>query len=220
MVTTESLPSPRRCLFVAFIALLMVQAAGAGGAVGVRYGWADVDDEFFEGSGELGGTDLAGIQIVFDLLPVISTEIAGEYVSEPFEFDHGLIEGIEAAGRGDYEDLSLFVTGKLNVLSWPFLRGYIGCGVNVHFYDLELEDVVRVTTKGAAEFDDELDAAIKTVAGEQTRPGWHALAGVRLVPSGAPFSIFAEARYSEAFEEEVPELPATKSIYGGASIEF
>lgn len=226
--------SERRCgrrgamecvLAVVLLLAGVVATAGAAAEVGVRLGWADNGDELFEQSGDLGGTDLVGIHLGFDLLSIIRAEVAGEYVSEPFGFSEGFLGGIEAAGGGDYEDVSLWVSGKANIFSLMMLplQGYVGGGFNVHFVDLQIdEDLTRVGDKSrlarlqaTAEWDDELQDAVASVAGEQTRTGWHLLAGVRLAFSGIPISVFVEGRYSDGFDEK---LPTAKSLYGGVSI--
>ncbi|MBD3235986.1 MAG: hypothetical protein GF330_04735 [Candidatus Eisenbacteria bacterium] len=211
---------------VLVLILCAVGSAAAGAEVGVRLGWADNGDEIFERSGDLGGTDLVGIHLGFDLLPILRAEVAGEYVSEPFEFSDGLLDGIEAAGSGDYEDLSLWVSGRAELFSLMMLpiKGYLGGGLNVHFVDLQIDEdlerldagsLTRLRATGA--WDDELQDAVENVAGEQTQTGWHLLAGARLSLSGIPISVFVEGRYSDGFGEE---LPAAKSLYGGVSIQL
>ena len=63
------------------MALLFVTSlpavAAAGGGVGVRFGYADVSDDIFTGSGDLGGTNLVGLQLQFNLGPMLSIEAAG-----------------------------------------------------------------------------------------------------------------------------------------------
>ena len=92
-----------------------------------------------------------------DLLPLITVEVAGEYVSESFEFTDGVFAGIGAAGSGEYEDLTLYVSGRLKVFSLVGLplRCYVGGGLNVHYVDLTIDDglerkVIRAVPAGAA----------------------------------------------------------------------
>jgi hypothetical protein len=234
-------------VWVGFAALLFAfpiatQPCSAGASVGVRYGWADVSDEVFEGSGDLGGCNLAGIHLELDLLPLITVEVAGEYVSQSFEFSDGMFAGIKAAGSGEYEDLTLYVSGRLKVLSLVVLplQCYVGGGFNVHYVDLTIDDdfepVVTSAVPGGAVgaealsagepvgrmtacagWQDDLEDAVADVAGKTTRVGWHLLAGLRLLFPGVPISVFVEGRYADVFGENVPKATA---LYGGASLDL
>lgn len=219
-------------LFVILPLLLLLLLPGtsrASGAVGIRFGWANVADEFFEGSGELGGTNLAGLHLWFDLIPLLEIEVAGEYISEEFSFTEGFFDGIEAAGDGDYEDITLYATGRVKILSLPALplHIYAGGGLNVHWMDLAIDvDPSSLTLAPGAEqdvrsnrsaYDDELEEAVRKVAGDRSEMGWHAVAGLRLSFSGTGFSVFLEGRYMDGFDEWVPQ---SNSVYGGFSLGF
>jgi hypothetical protein len=190
-------------------------AAGGHTAVGVRYGYNDASGDLFEKSGDLGGGDLIGIHLIVSLLPLIELEAAGEYVSDELNFDEGVFEGIEAAGKADYEDLTLYLTGKLDVLTIPIfpIKGYIGGGFNVHYADLTVDDAEPVS--GTTE---DLEAAIEKVTGEKTRVGWHAVAGLRLSFAALPASFFLEGRVMNPFEGD--GVPDSKSVYAGVSLQL
>jgi hypothetical protein len=205
-----------RCVLGAGLLILLAlvlasQEAAAGAAVGVRLGYADVGDDVLKKAGSLGGTDLVGIHLQLDG-PLIELEAAGEYVKEGFSFGKALIEGFEAAGKGDYEDIALLATARLKVFTLMILPayGYVGGGLNVHWVDLTLDDVRQVSGGSSSGFDE----AVKDVAGQNSRTGWHAVAGVRLGVAGVPISGFVEGRYLDGFAKELPE---SKSIYAGVS---
>jgi len=191
--------------------------AAAAGNVGVRYGWSDVGSEIIDNIGDLGGTNLIGLQASFDLLTLLEVEVAGEYVSESFGFTEGLIGGVEAAGDGDWEDLALYATGHLNVLTLPMLpvTGYVGGGLNVHWIDLKIENAVGPASAPPGPQDD-FDDAVKEVAGESSETGWHVVGGLRLSFLGSPLSIFAEGRWADGFEDD--GAPETKSAYLGVTL--
>ena len=190
-------------------------AAGAGG-VGVRFGYSDVSDDLFTGSGDLGGTNLVGLQFALGLGPWLEIEAAGEYVQEEFRFTEGLFEGVEAAGKGEYEDMGMFLTARLNVLSVPLLpiQGYAGGGVNVHWIDLTV-DATRIAGEGGKDDPNELEDAIEKVAGDSSEAGWHAVIGLRFAPMGLPLSAFLEGRYLTGFGDDLPE---SKSVYVGVNL--
>ncbi len=203
---------------VTALALLLAPAppAQAGGSVGVRFGWADVSDEVFKGSGDLGGTNLIGLHLNIGLLPLLDVEVAGEYTSEEFSFTEGVVEGFEAAGDGEWEDMALYATGRAKVLGFAFLpiHGYVGGGLNVHWAELTLENYEHVG--GDPPGGNEFEEAVEDVAGDRSEAGWHLVAGVRLAPPASPLSAFLEARYMKGFDAD--RLPESKAIYLGASI--
>ncbi len=190
-------------------------SAGAG-AVGVRFGYADVSDDLFTGSGDLGGTNLVGLQFALGLGPWLEIEAAGEYVQEEFRFTEGLFDGVEAAGKGEYEDMGMFLTARLNVLSVPLLpiQGYAGGGVNVHWIDLTV-DAAPVAGGGRQDDPNDLEDAIEKVAGDSSEAGWHAVIGLRFAPMGLPLSAFLEGRYLTGFGDDLPE---SKSVYVGVNL--
>ncbi|MCK4304195.1 MAG: hypothetical protein KAY24_08140 [Candidatus Eisenbacteria sp.] len=185
-----------------FMLLIGPGTAWAGGAVGIRYGWADVSDDLFEGSGDLGGTNLAGIHLSLRVLPIVEIDLAGEYVSESFDFDEGIFDEVKRAGDGDYEDITIFATGRLEIIGLPLvpIRGYVGGGVNVHWIDLAV-DV------------EPLDLAMQS----DSEVGWHGVVGLRLSVMGTPMSAFVEGRYMDGFNDG---LPTSKAVYGGVSFEL
>jgi hypothetical protein len=203
---------------VMLVTLLLFAWASAGAAggttVGVRYGWADASGKLFQDGPDLGSCDLVGVQLGLHLLPLIQLEVAGEYVSQPFSFSKGVFQGIEAAGKGDYEDLTLLLTAKFDVISLPAfpLKIYAGGGANVHYADVEVNQI-QPLTRGP------LEDAIKSVTGNATRVGWHAVAGVRLDVPSLPFALFVEGRYQDPFQHE-RGVPTTKSAYAGLDLRF
>jgi opacity protein-like surface antigen len=196
--------------------LLAAPAFAGSSSVGVRYGWADASGELFKGSPDLGGCNLVGVHLGLDLLPLVQVEVAGEYVSQSFGFAEGLFEGIRATGKGDYEDLTLFVTGRVHVLSLFVLpvKGYVGGGANVHYADLKIKDATQVLDPGGLGGD--LEDAIQKATGKTTRVGWHLVAGLRLAFTGFPASVFLEGRYQDPFKRD-QGVPTTKSLYAGLS---
>jgi len=204
-------------LVIAWGALLALPQAAAAGvsSVGVRYGYNDASGDLFEKSGDLGGGDLVGIHLAIGLLPLFEIEAAGEYVSDRLSFDEGVFQGIEAAGKADYEDLTLYLTGRLDLLQVPILpiKGYLGGGFNVHYADISVVDAEPLD--GAAE---DFEEAIEEVTGEKTRVGWHAVAGLRLAFTALPASLFLEGRVMDPFEED--GVPNSKSIYAGFSLKL
>lgn len=209
-----------RALAAAIATVCMAIALGTtpaqAGGVGARFGYADVSDDVFTGSGDLGSTNLVGLQLVLDFFPMLEVEAAGEYVKEEFDFSEGLFEGIEAAGDGEYEDMGLFLTGRLKLLTMAFLpiQGYAGGGLNVHWVDLTITNPTVVDQGGSGD-EGELEKAIEKVAGDSSEAGWHAVLGARLSLPGLPLSAFLEGRYAKGFDDDLPE---SKSIYLGANI--
>lgn len=201
-------------LMVAGVFVLgLISPAAAGGGVGARFGYANVSDDVFTGSGDLGGTNLIGLQVNFNLGPLLAIEAAGEYVSEKFSFTEGLFEGIEAAGDGKYEDMGLFVTGRIDLLNLMILplKGYAGGGVNAHWVNLKVENAEAGDPGNA----DQLENAIEKVAGDSSEAGWHLVAGVRFAPVGLPLAAFLEGRYMKGLDDD---LPSSKAIYLGVNI--
>jgi hypothetical protein len=216
------------CLLpVALLLLLLVpESAQAKTSVGARIGWADVNDEVFEGSGDLGGTDLYGIQVTLSLLTLFELEVAGEYVNEDFSFDF-----LEDVGHGEYEDIALYATLRAPVFALPVLpiQIYAGGGLNVHWVDRTIEvpgQTLRLPGARSAPpghppgiaarlLADGIEETIEDVAGEDSEAGWHAVAGARLGFPGMAITIFAEGRYMDGFDEG---LPASKAVYAGVSL--
>jgi hypothetical protein len=198
-------------------------------SAGARYGWLDAEGELFEGSGELGRGTLAGIQLEVGVGPLFGIEVAGEYVSEKLEFSDALLDSIRAQGEADYDDVTLYLTGRLHALQFGLLplTGYIGGGLNVHYAEVTVDDAQELLAARAGEAAahpvppvggdccHSLEQGIAQVSGPRTRGGWHAVAGLRLAPQGIPFFLFVEARYAEPFDED---LPHHTSAYGGISI--
>jgi len=186
-------------------------------SVGLRFGWTNVSDEVFSGSGKLGGTNLIGAHLAFGLGPRLELEVAGEHFSKEFDFSAGLIGGLEAVGDGEWEDLALYGSGRVRLIGFAFLPldVYGGGGLNVHWIDLALEHVTR---SGADAGAGDLDDAIEELAGERSELGWHVLGGVRLALSGSALSVFAEARHMRGFDTD--RIPASSSIYLGAALRF
>jgi hypothetical protein len=195
-------------------------------SVGARIGWSDVNDEVFEGSGDLGGTDLYGLQVSLSLLSLFELEVAGEYVSEEFSFDF-----VDDVGQGEYEDITLYATLRAAVFALPVfpIQIYGGGGLNVHWVDRNIDvpglslglpgagsalpgDQPGVAPRLSA---DGIEETIEDVAGEDSEAGWHAVAGARLAFPNAAISVFAEGRYMDGFDEG---LPASKSVYAGISL--
>lgn len=206
--------------------------AAASSSVGVRYGWMNASGELFKGSGDLGSGDMVGIQLELGLLPMLSVEAAGEYVNQKLAFSHALFDDIAAQGDVDYEDVTLYLTGRwyaISLMALP-LKVYGGGGLHVHYADVTVENAVPTTfvPLGAAlsasppavrhapgNTTDDLERAIEDATGARTRVAWHLVAGVRLDPPGSPILLFVEGRYAEPFEDGVPKA---KSVYAGLSI--
>ncbi len=204
--------------WVVLFCLLLPGVSAAMGRVGARYGWSDASGDIFTGSGDLGGTDLIGLQLSLDLLALLEVEAAGEYVSEEFEFTDGVFQATKAAGRGDYEDFTFFLSAKLDLLELPLfpLKGYVGGGLNVHWIDVTVNEVAsQLRPVAAARITDELEDAIKDVTGDSSEIGWHAALGVRLAVPGGPVSLFVEGRYMEGLDDTVP---TSKSLYAGFTL--
>ncbi len=199
----------------ALLALAGLTAAGrAEVTVGVRAGWSDVADEVFTGSGELGGTTLMGAHLGVGLLSLFELEVAGESITEEFDFSEGAIGPFEAVGEGTWEDLALYTTLRARLLRLVFLpvQFYAGGGLNLHWAELTLENVgLANRDAGPGDLEDE----VKKVAGERTELGWHLVGGLRVVPGDFPVWLFAEGRYLKGFDTE--KLPRSTSVYLGLS---
>ena len=203
-------------------------AARAGADVGLRIGWAEVDTEVLEDAGKLGGTDLVGIHLGAGT-PIFEIEAAGEYVTQAFEFSEAVIDTFKAAGTGDYEDLTFYLTGKLKLFALPAfpLSFYVGGGLNVHFDKTEITEAGIVNGAGtpagrhstpAAQIDPgDLEKAIEDVAGESSEAGWHVVGGAKLRVPKAPLSFFIEGRVMRTFEDQVLNH---NSVYLGGSIDL
>lgn len=197
--------------------LALPRTGQAGAGAGLRVGYANADDEVFKGGGELDATNMVGLQLRLDLVPSLSIEAAGEFISQELGAREGIIGGYEAATEGDYEDLTFFATLKLKVITLPLfpLHGYVGGGFNVHWIDFKAKDYVYA---GAGEEPEGFEGAIKKYTGERSEVGWHLVAGVALRPAKAPLSGFLEARYLDSSETDA--AIASKALYAGLSIEF
>jgi len=221
----------RRIWAAALLMLLLATPGGARAAgiasVGLRYGWSHADGDLFTGSGDLDSGDLLGLHLDLELLPFLGIEVAGEYVSEDLAFDTTLYDSLRAQGDADYEDLTLYVTGRLNLFSFALLplKGYLGGGLNVHYAEVELsaEEVAQGAQPARApraaggwgdETTDALEDFVARETGARTRIGWHLVGGVRFTPPGLPLSAFLEGRYGDPFEAD---LPSAKSLYAGVS---
>jgi|WetSurMetagenome_2_1015567.scaffolds.fasta_scaffold315368_2 hypothetical protein len=204
-------------------------AAAGSSAVGVRYGWMNATGELFKGSGDLGSGDMVGIQLELGLLPTLSVEAAGEYVNQKLAFNHALFDDIAAQGDVDYEDVTLYLTGRwyaISLMALP-LKIYGGGGLHVHYADVTVENATEAVVPKAdpeammaarhatGDTAGDLERAIEDATGARTRVAWHAVAGVRLDPPGSPILIFVEGRYAEPFEDGLPKV---KSVYAGLSI--
>lgn len=195
-------------------------------SVGARYGWLDAEGELFENAGDLEPCTLVGIQLDVAVGPLLGIEVAGEYVNEKLEFSDALFGSIRAQGDANYEDLTLFLTGRLYALRFGLLplTGYVGGGLHVHYAEITVENAqalfppragggaARPAGEGCC---NDLEQETEQVSGPRTRGGWQAVAGVRLAPTGIPFSLFIEGRYAEPFDED---LPNHTSAYGGVSL--
>ncbi len=191
--------------------------AYASGGVGIRFGVADVPAEVFRGSGDLGGTNLVGLHLSISPLPLIDLEVAGEYIKEEFSFKEGFFDGIEATGKGDYEDISLLATARFQLFSLilvPF-DIYIGGGLNSHFVDLQIDESNAAEIVDPKANADDLEDAVKKVVGPRSEVGWHVVGGIRLSLPQSPLSIFAEARYLQGMTDDLPD---SRSIYVGFSL--
>jgi hypothetical protein len=210
-------------VIVCLLSLLLTGSAVAGNGVGIRYGWADVPDEVFEGSGDLGGTNLVGMHLRLGLIPLLNVEVAGEYTNSKFNFEDGLFDGIEAAGEGEYEDMSLLASVRMNVFSLIVLplQLYVGGGLNVHWVELKFEDAPQLVTEGnlqgGKDGADDLEDAVESIAGESSEAGWHLLGGAELAFPGSGLSIFIEGRYMDGMDSDAPK---SNSVYGGITIEL
>jgi hypothetical protein len=208
-------------------------ATAGSSSVGLRYGWMNASGELFKGSGDLGSGDMVGIQLELGLLPMLSVEAAGEYVNQKLEFSHAFFDDIAAQGDVDYEDVTLYLTGRwyaFSLMALP-LKIYGGGGLHVHYADVTVENAVQTTFvpldaaarpaappavhHGTGNTTDDLEHAIEDATGARTRVAWHAVAGVRLDPPGSPILLFVEGRYAEPFQDGVPKV---KSVYAGLSI--
>jgi hypothetical protein len=211
------------------VTLLVSADEGAAlGRVGLRVGWSDASGEVLQGGGALGGTDMVGIHLAADLLSLLEIEIAGEYINEEFGFSEAVLEGVKAAGKGDFEDITMLATARIDLLRLaPFpVQGYVGGGLNVHWTDLQLRDVVEATQRRpvpsvagpaylGAPGTEELEEAVEKVAGENSEAGWHLVAGLRLSSPGLPVALFLEGRHLDGFSDGVPE---SRSVYAGFSL--
>ena len=189
----------------------------AGGGVGVRVGYANADDEVFKGAGELDATNMVGLQLRLDLLPVFSIEAAGEFISEELGAREGFIGGYEATTEGDYEDFTFFATAEWAFFKLPVLpvQAYVGGGFNVHWITIDAKNYAYA---GAGDPPSGFEEAIKKYAGDRSEVGWHLVGGVAIRPAGAPLSGFLEARYLDSAETDA--AIACKSLYAGLSLEF
>jgi hypothetical protein len=199
---------------IALIAAGLTADARAEMSVGMRFGWSDVSGEFFTGSGELGTTNLIGAQLGVGFLKILELEVAGEYISEEFTFTEGIIEGVEAAGAGEWEDMALYATGRARILGLVFLpvQVCVGGGLNLHWAELTLDEVSLSPQDAPA---DEIEKAVEEIAGERSELGWHLVGGLRLAPPSWVVSVIAEGRYQKGFDPD--QLPEATSIYLGVS---
>lgn len=198
-------------------------------AVGVRYGWLDAKGDLFEGSGDLGGGDLVGIQLDVVPTPWLGFELAGEYVDRDLEFTRAQLDEMTVRGSAAYENLTIYLTLRLYPISFVALplKLYAGGGVHVNYADLEVEeagDASFVPRSASPGIGDDIADAVAEIAGPRNRGGWHAIAGLKLAPRGFPFCFFVEGRHAEPFplgsgdEADAESLPEHKSVYAGVSI--
>jgi hypothetical protein len=198
--------------------LLVLAPTVVGAAeIGLRYGKADLRGaRLFPGSGDLGGTDLIGIQLVLDLLPLVDVEIAGEAYEEDFRFEQGRFEDILAHGTGTFKDTAILATAKLGLPVTLLVPGklYVGLGLSAHFVDVDVT-ATPVDTLGKARSPGSLEDAMRDVVGERTEVEWHGVLGAKFSIPVLPLSAFAEVRYQDVLDDRTPDLG---SAYVGVNL--
>jgi hypothetical protein len=181
-------------------------SAEAGTEVGIRYGRANLKGDLFPGSGDIGQTPLLGLQVVLDVLPIISLELAGEAYDEDFRFEDGDLGGVVADGTGNFKDTALLATGKVGLPLTLLGPGsiYGGLGLSAHFVDLEID---ATESSGLLKNGDkDLEDAVQDIAGESTDVEWHAVLGIRTAIPILPLSAFFELRYQDIMDGNLPDL--------------
>lgn len=193
-------------VLLACVILGLSASAEAGTEVGIRYGRANLKGDIFPGSGDLGQTPLLGIQVVLDVLPIISLELAGEAYDEDFHFEDGDFDGVIADGTGNFKDTALLATGKigfpLSLLGPGSIYG--GLGLSAHFTDLEIDATENSGLLRSG--DKDLRDSVQDIAGESTDVEWHAVVGIRTGIPVLPLSAFFELRYQDIMNGDLPDL--------------
>jgi hypothetical protein len=192
---------------VTLVGLALCGPALAKTEIGLRYGRGDLrGSRLFPGSGDLGATPLIGIQAVFDFVPIIDLEVAGEAYDEDFRFEDGRFGDVVAAGTGNFQDTAILATGKLGIPLTLLGPGsiYAGLGLGAHFVDVDVN--VDPEAEGGGGLADGIEDAIRDVAGERTEVEWHAVLGVKTGIPVLPLIAFAEVRYQDVLDKGTPDL--------------
>jgi hypothetical protein len=182
--------------------------------LGIRYGRTNIKgNDLFEGMDDLGDTHLMGIQVIIGMLPFLDLELAGETFEEDFSFEDGEFGDVITDGEGTMSDLIILGTAKAGIPgAVPFLSNfYVGLGLSAHFLDVDIDPTSKSGNKDAVE------DAIQDVVGESTEVGWHGVIGVKVSLPAFPLSAFAEVRYQDVFEKDMPDM---NSAYIGLNLKF
>ncbi|MCC7142362.1 MAG: hypothetical protein IT349_09705 [Candidatus Eisenbacteria bacterium] len=182
-------------------------AAAATLSLGPRVGYADMEGDLLSGDAAPGEYRIFGVQVVAQLSPGFAVEVAGEAVSDEFEFEDVETPGALVDGKAKWDDLGLFASIHLGLLDLGPLRAYAGGGAGLHFNQVEVLEVA--TSVGGREqsgtvpagTNDLIDDFLDDVEQERDDAEWHALGGLAWDWSGVPLSIFAEARYRNILQD-------------------
>lgn len=204
--------------------LLMLCAAAApslgGAAFGFRAGYSDVDGDVFRGSGKLDGVTFFGLQAAFPLAPQAAIVLAGEAKNDELSFDRAGVEDTFVQGTGEWSDLSLHASLRLNLIPIGISGLYGGVGGGVHFSKVEIDEGSVVVVPGAlrragpgvgarglgahggpgparGRQGDPVDDFLRRAEDEQTDLSWHVLGGLSLGLPILPLSVFGEVRWEE-----------------------
>lgn len=184
------------------------RAAAATLSLGPRVGYADMEGDLLSGDAAPGEYRIFGVQVVAQLSPGFAVEVAGEAVSDEFEFEDVETPGALVDGKAKWDDLGLFASIHLGLIDLGPLRAYAGGGAGLHFNQVEVLEVA--TSVGGREeratapsgTSDLIDDFLDDVEKERDDAEWHALGGVAWDLNGVPLSLFAEARYRNILQDE------------------
>ncbi|MBU1702755.1 MAG: hypothetical protein KJ970_06320 [Candidatus Eisenbacteria bacterium] len=183
--------------------------------IGIRYGRTNIQGkDLFKGMNDLGNTHLMGLQVIFDFLPILDVELAGETYEKDFSFSDGEFDDVITDGDGKISDLIILGTAKVGVPGViPFLSHfYVGLGLSAHFLNVDINPINKSFVDK-----DAVEEAIKKVAGESTEVEWHGVLGLKVSLPTFPLSAFAEVRYQDVLDKNMPDM---NSAYLGLNLKF
>jgi hypothetical protein len=167
----------------------------------------DIERFEFEGSTEsvsltreeISAPIMGGIYVLVDATPFIDVEVGVEASFTKYDVSYTHYDGVTVlqdypAEEGYFGRIGATVSGKLNMLSLPTMKGYVGAGLGYHLIapllsgELLEDQIVNEGLSGN-------EIAADEVVDRAGAFGGHLLAGAKFKIPVLPFSLRAEGRY-------------------------